>query len=77
MKNVLRGRIKDLVAAEYPIAVIARRIGIWRQDVYNYLEPTRHSWYRLSDEKLRLIAEFEGRSLRAVRAEYESRAEAA
>jgi predicted DNA-binding protein YlxM (UPF0122 family) len=67
--------ISELVADEYPIAVIARRVGISRQDIYNFLNPSRYP-YRLSDEKLERIAVFEGRPVTKVRAEYESKAAA-
>ncbi len=65
--------ISELVADDYPISVIARKIGVSRSDVYCFLTPTRYH-YRLTEEKLRLIAEFEGRSLRTVREEYERKA---
>lgn len=68
----MQRRISDLIADEYPVAVIARKVGITRQDVYNFLSPEKYD-YALTEEKLALIATFEGRSLRSVREEYQSR----
>lgn len=71
-RDAMKKNIASLTADEYPISVIARRIGISRQDVYCFLNPGRYH-YRLTDEKLQKIADFEGRSFRSVRAEYEQR----
>lgn len=57
-----------------PKAELARMIGLHRTELYAYLEPTKYPAVRLTDEKLQKIAEFEGRSLRAVRSDYEKAA---
>lgn len=67
-----RKHIRKLIEDEYPIAVIARRVGVTRQDIYNFLDPTKYA-YRLTDEKIEKIAAFEGRAVAKVRAEYESK----
>lgn len=69
----MRRPISDLLADEYPVSVIARRAGVLRQDIYNFLNPQKYA-YRLTPEKIRAIAKFEGRSVKTVREEYERRA---
>jgi hypothetical protein len=72
MKNTIHGLLEQGV----PKARIARRVGITRQDLYAYLDPTTYADRRLADDTLGKIAAFEGRSLRAVKAEYEAKAAA-
>lgn len=73
MDNHAQRRIADMIAEGYPVAGLARRVGeVTRQDIYNFLEPQKYP-YRLTEEKLQRIAEFEGRDVADVRAEYESK----
>ena len=57
-----------------PKATLARRIGIHRVQLYAFLDPGKYPTVTLTEETLQKIADFEGRSLRAVRSEYERKA---
>ena len=61
--------VNDLGASK---AGIARKLGLPQPYVYMWLEPQKYP-RTLTDEALRKIAEFEGRSFRATKADYLSR----
>lgn len=60
-----------------PKAKLASDIGIHRVQLYAFLEPTKYADIAMTDETLGKIADFEGRSLAAVKREYQSRKVAA
>jgi hypothetical protein len=69
----MKTTIHRLLEQGVPKARIARRVGITRQDLYAFLDPSTYSSRRLADDTLGKIAAFEGRSLRAVKADYEAK----
>lgn len=71
--HMTKRTIQSLISEGVPKARVARRIGITRQDLYAFLDPTSYTERCLADETLGRIAEFEGRSLASVRGEYLSR----
>ena len=60
-----------------PKKLLAERIGIHPSILHFYLDPIKYRNRPVSENTLRKIAAFEGRSLEVVRDEYESRRGAA